>query len=85
MHIQDGLNRLGELYHQSGDLANSLKSYVRSRDYCSNSEQLLEMCFRVIQVIIMDINDNNNNNNNNKILTMISLGEYRSRKLYSCE
>ena len=83
MHIQDGLNRLGELYHQSGDLTNSLKSYVRSRDYCSNSEQLLEMCFRVIQVVIMDMDGINNNNN--EILTMTLLGEYRSRKLYSCE
>ncbi|KAI9495777.1 26S proteasome subunit RPN7-domain-containing protein [Zychaea mexicana] len=49
-NTRDGLNRIGELYHQCGDLANALKSYVRSRDYCSNSEQLLEMCFRVIQV-----------------------------------
>ncbi|KAI7849971.1 26S proteasome subunit RPN7-domain-containing protein [Circinella umbellata] len=51
-NTRDGLNRLGELYHQSGDLTNSLKTYVRSRDYCSNSEQLLEMCLRVIQVNI---------------------------------
>ncbi|KAI9253923.1 26S proteasome subunit RPN7-domain-containing protein [Phascolomyces articulosus] len=51
-NTRDGLNRLGELYHRCGDLANALKSYVRSRDYCSNSEQLLEMCFRVIQVNI---------------------------------
>ncbi|KAI8142778.1 26S proteasome subunit RPN7-domain-containing protein [Fennellomyces sp. T-0311] len=48
--MREGLNRLGEEYHQCGNLTSALKSYVRSRDYCSNSDHLLEMCFRVIQV-----------------------------------
>jgi len=35
-----------------GDLANALKCYSRSRDYCSSSKHIVNMCFNVIKVSI---------------------------------
>eukprot|EP01111_Echinosteliopsis_oligospora_P002599 TRINITY_DN138_c0_g1_i2.p1 TRINITY_DN138_c0_g1~~TRINITY_DN138_c0_g1_i2.p1 ORF type:complete len:494 (-),score=153.65 TRINITY_DN138_c0_g1_i2:105-1424(-) len=51
-NIRVGHNELGELYYKRGDLNNSLKCFVRARDYCSNSKHILQMCFNVIRVSI---------------------------------
>ena len=49
---QLGFNDLGAFHYERGDLNTSLKSYVRSREYCTNSKQILEMCLNVIQVAL---------------------------------
>jgi COP9 signalosome complex subunit 1 len=35
-----------------GDLSNALKCYSRSRDYCSASKNIINMCFNVIKVSV---------------------------------
>jgi COP9 signalosome complex subunit 1 len=50
--IRLGFNDLGAFHYERGDLNTSLKSYVRSREYCTNSKQILEMCLNVIQVAL---------------------------------
>ncbi|KYQ91512.1 COP9 signalosome complex subunit 1 [Tieghemostelium lacteum] len=41
---------LGEFYYRSGDYSNSLKCFVRTRDYCTSSKHILNMCFNIIKV-----------------------------------
>ncbi|KAI9272433.1 26S proteasome subunit RPN7-domain-containing protein [Sporodiniella umbellata] len=48
--------RLGEHYHKCGDSPSAIKNLTRSRDYCTNSQQTIEMCFNTIKVYA----DNNN-------------------------
>ncbi|EGG21802.1 COP9 signalosome complex subunit 1 [Cavenderia fasciculata] len=43
-------NELGDFYYHSGDFANALKCYIRTRDYCTASKQVLTMCFNIIRV-----------------------------------
>jgi len=43
---------LGDFYSQKGDFASALKCYARTRDYCTNSFQILQMCLNVIRVSI---------------------------------
>jgi COP9 signalosome complex subunit 1 len=35
-----------------GDFNNALKCYTRSRDYCSSTKNIINMCFNVIKVSI---------------------------------
>lgn len=47
-----GYNDLAAHYYRCGDLANTIKAYGRTRDYCSTSKHVLEMCFNIIRVSI---------------------------------
>ncbi|KAI8368221.1 26S proteasome subunit RPN7-domain-containing protein [Radiomyces spectabilis] len=46
--------KLGDYYYNIGDYANALKNYVRTRDYCTTSQHLLDMCLNAIKVNITD-------------------------------
>lgn len=50
--IRRGHDALGDHYLDMGDLTNALKCYVRSRDYCINSKQVLNMCLNAIKVSV---------------------------------
>eukprot|EP01010_Urceolus_cornutus_P004015 NODE_600_length_1507_cov_352.349794_g449_i0.p1 GENE.NODE_600_length_1507_cov_352.349794_g449_i0~~NODE_600_length_1507_cov_352.349794_g449_i0.p1 ORF type:complete len:433 (-),score=115.29 NODE_600_length_1507_cov_352.349794_g449_i0:152-1450(-) len=50
--IRLGYNELGAFYLERGELPNSLKSYIRSREYCTTSKQILEMYLNVIRVAL---------------------------------
>jgi len=50
--IRMGHNDLGDFYYNRGDLNSALKSYVRTRDYCTTSAHILQMCMNVIRVSI---------------------------------
>jgi COP9 signalosome complex subunit 1 len=42
--------RLGDHYYKKGDLPTAMKNYIRTRDYCSTSQNVLDMCFNTIKV-----------------------------------
>ena len=46
-----GHNDLGDHYYNMGDLSNALKSYMRTRDYCTTPKHVVDMCLAVIRVI----------------------------------
>lgn len=43
---------LGDLYSSSGDLFESLRSYCRSRDYCTSVFDVVKMCLNVVRVSV---------------------------------
>ncbi|KAI7898274.1 26S proteasome subunit RPN7-domain-containing protein, partial [Cokeromyces recurvatus] len=51
--------KLGDFYYKKGDLQNAMKHYVRTREYCSTNEDILEMCFNTIKVYLDDCNFSN--------------------------
>ncbi|KAJ3032870.1 cop9 signalosome complex subunit [Rhizophlyctis rosea] len=50
--IRMGHNDLGDYYYDIGDLNSALKSYSRTRDYCTTSKHIIDMCLNVIKVSI---------------------------------
>lgn len=50
--IRRGHDDLGDHYLDMGDLNNAFKSYIRSRDYCTNPKHVLNMCLNAIKVSI---------------------------------
>lgn len=50
VYIKNSMRRLADQYYDMGDLQQALRHYVRTRDYCSTSEHVIDMCFDVIQV-----------------------------------
>jgi len=50
--IRIGHNELGDFHYNRGDLNAALKCYVRTRDYCTTSKHILQMCMNVIKVSI---------------------------------
>lgn len=50
--IRQGHHDLGNFFLQRGDLQSALKSFVRMRDFCTSSAQMVDMCLRVITVSI---------------------------------
>ena len=42
--------RLGDYFYNKGDLPSAMKNYVRTRDYCMTSQNVLDMCFHTIKV-----------------------------------
>jgi len=50
--IRMGHNDLGDFHYNRGDLSSALKCYVRTRDYCTNSKHIIQMCLNVIKVSI---------------------------------
>uniref|UniRef100_A0A6B2L483 PCI domain-containing protein n=1 Tax=Arcella intermedia TaxID=1963864 RepID=A0A6B2L483_9EUKA len=49
--IRTGYNDLGAFHYDRGDFNASLRSYIRTQDYCA-SEHMIEMCMHVIKVSI---------------------------------
>lgn len=45
-----GHNELGDFYFARGDLQNALKSYLRTREYCTASKHVVTMCLNIIRV-----------------------------------
>lgn len=43
---------LGHFYYNRNDLNSALKCYIRTRDYCSSSQHMIEMCLAVIKTAI---------------------------------
>lgn len=42
--------KLGDYFYKKGDLPSAMKNYVRTRDYCMTSQNVLDMCFNTIKV-----------------------------------
>lgn len=47
-----GNNDIGDHYYKCGELQRALKSYLRSRDYCTSYKHVIDMCLNVIRVSI---------------------------------
>lgn len=50
--IRMGYNDFGDFYFAHGQLGDAFKSYVRTRDYCTTSKHIIQMCLNVILVSI---------------------------------
>ncbi|XVF79985.1 hypothetical protein PTKIN_Ptkin15bG0034200 [Pterospermum kingtungense] len=50
--IRMGYNDLGDFYYAHGALGDAFKSYVRTRDYCTTSKHIIQMCLSAILVSI---------------------------------
>ncbi|OBZ90701.1 COP9 signalosome complex subunit 1 [Choanephora cucurbitarum] len=54
--IRVSQSQLGDYYYKKGDLPAATKAYVRTRDHCTTSQHIIEMCFNTIQVYLDDQN-----------------------------
>lgn len=45
-----GYRDLGDHFRATGDLSEAQKNYLRTRDYCTTSEHVVEMCVNIIEV-----------------------------------
>ncbi|KND02949.1 uncharacterized protein SPPG_02028 [Spizellomyces punctatus DAOM BR117] len=54
--IRMGHNDLGDHLYDSGDLSGALKSYSRTRDYCTTSKHIVDMCINVAR-LSMELNN----------------------------
>lgn len=50
--IRMGYNDLGDFHYAQGHLSDAFKSYIRTRDYCTTSKHVVQMCLNVILVSI---------------------------------
>jgi COP9 signalosome complex subunit 1 len=50
--IRTGYNDLGDFHYDRGDFNAALRSYIRTQDYCTSSEHIIEMCLNVIKVSV---------------------------------
>ncbi|KAK6239907.1 hypothetical protein QUC31_005376 [Theobroma cacao] len=50
--IRMGYNDFGDFYYAHGALGDAFKSYVRTRDYCTTSKHIIQMCLSAIHVSI---------------------------------
>ncbi|CAM0870445.1 unnamed protein product [Alopecurus aequalis] len=50
--IRMGYNDIGDFYYGHGHLSEAFKSYIRTRDYCTTSKHVVQMCMNVILVSI---------------------------------
>ncbi|KQJ97504.1 hypothetical protein BRADI_3g31500v3 [Brachypodium distachyon] len=50
--IRMGYNDFGDFHYARGQLSEALKSYIRTRDYCTNPKHVVQMCMNVILVSI---------------------------------
>ncbi|KAI7889904.1 26S proteasome subunit RPN7-domain-containing protein [Mucor mucedo] len=48
--------KLGDYYYKKGDLPAAMKNYIRTRDYCATSQNIIDMCFNTIKVYLDDSN-----------------------------
>src|SRR6185369_7806125 len=47
-----GHNDLGDHQYECGNLTGALKCYSRTRDYCAQTNHIIDMCLNVIKVSI---------------------------------
>ncbi|KAE8802551.1 COP9 signalosome complex subunit 1 [Hordeum vulgare] len=47
-----GYNDIGDFFYGHGHLSEAFKSYIRTRDYCTTSKHIVQMCMHVILVSI---------------------------------
>jgi COP9 signalosome complex subunit 1 len=45
-----GHRDLGDFYRATGDYTQALKHYTKSREFCSTSQHVLDMCLSVLEV-----------------------------------
>ncbi|KAK8693516.1 hypothetical protein V6N13_071098 [Hibiscus sabdariffa] len=50
--IRMGYNDFGDFYYAHGALGDAFKSYARTRDYCTTSKHIIQMCLSAILVSI---------------------------------
>eukprot|EP01123_Difflugia_compressa_P000756 TRINITY_DN1087_c0_g1_i1.p1 TRINITY_DN1087_c0_g1~~TRINITY_DN1087_c0_g1_i1.p1 ORF type:complete len:514 (-),score=129.54 TRINITY_DN1087_c0_g1_i1:160-1635(-) len=50
--IRTGYNELGAFHYDRGDFNNALRSYIRTQDYCTAPEHIIEMCLDVIKASV---------------------------------
>ncbi|KAH7920716.1 PCI-domain-containing protein [Leucogyrophana mollusca] len=50
--IRMGHRDLGDFYRSTGDYPLALKHYSKSREYCSTSQHVLDMCLSVLELVI---------------------------------
>lgn len=50
--IRRAHTQMGDHYYNRGELNSALKCYVRTRDYCTTPQHIIEMCLNVIKVNI---------------------------------
>jgi COP9 signalosome complex subunit 1 len=50
--IRTGHNDLGAYHYDRGDFNAALRSYIRTQDYCTSPEHIIEMCLNVIKVSV---------------------------------
>ncbi|PAN51940.1 hypothetical protein GQ55_9G641800 [Panicum hallii var. hallii] len=50
--IRMGYNDIGDFFYAHGQLSDAFKSYIRTRDYCTTSKHIVQMCMNVILVSI---------------------------------
>ncbi|KAF8413109.1 hypothetical protein HHK36_001085 [Tetracentron sinense] len=50
--IRMGYNDFGDFYYAHGALGDAFKNYVRTRDYCTTSKHIIQMCLNAILVSI---------------------------------
>ncbi|KAG9000792.1 hypothetical protein FRB94_005172 [Tulasnella sp. JGI-2019a] len=43
---------LGKHYHHTGEYAFALRNYIKSREFCTSSAQVVEMCVSVLEVLL---------------------------------
>lgn len=48
--IRMGYRDIGDFQRRSGDLTAAVRSYTKSKDYCTTAHHLLDMCLNVIDV-----------------------------------
>lgn len=53
--------KLGDYYYNVGNMGEAAKCYSRTRDYCTSSKSIMDMCFNMIKVRKKQNNNNNNN------------------------
>lgn len=46
--IRMGYNDFGDFYYAHGQIGDAFKNYVRTRDYCTTSKHIIQMCLNVI-------------------------------------
>ncbi|KAH7883123.1 26S proteasome subunit RPN7-domain-containing protein [Phlebopus sp. FC_14] len=50
--IRMGHRDLGDFYRATGDYSQALKNYTKSREFCSTSQHVLDMCLSVLELVI---------------------------------
>ncbi|KAL0945917.1 hypothetical protein HGRIS_012200 [Hohenbuehelia grisea] len=50
--IRMGLRDLGDFYRSIGEHGGALKQYTRSREFCTTSQHVLDMCLSVLELLI---------------------------------
>lgn len=55
--VQMAHRDLGDHYRVTADNSNALKHYTKSREFCTTSQHVLEMCLSVLEVRIFQLYD----------------------------